>query len=279
MATLALTPSEPVEAANDEQTPRDFETEARSHGWTDAEAFKGDPERWVDAETFVKRADEVLPLLKKRDEANRRKIADLEKMVKRLIKSEQGAYTSALSDLQARQAEAVELNDAATNSALTKEIVALEKKIEADNPSLVGGEDPAEQFDAFREANPWYDKAALGSASETEIEARLFADRLAQKWAREGKDNELSPSEFFAQVAEATEAKFPLLKTKTLRPKPASAVAAVTPRGVGGKQQTGANLPADARTQAIRFHAQGVYGKKTQAEALDAYAKSYDWTA
>jgi hypothetical protein len=44
-----------------------YESEARQQGWMPQEEFKGDPDRWTDAETFVRRADEVLPILKKRD--------------------------------------------------------------------------------------------------------------------------------------------------------------------------------------------------------------------
>ena len=32
-----------------------IENEAREMGWTDKDGFKGDPEKWVDAATFVDR--------------------------------------------------------------------------------------------------------------------------------------------------------------------------------------------------------------------------------
>ena len=51
-----------IALADEQQTeqPRDIEAEARKHGWRPKEEFKGDPARWTDAETFVKRADEVM---------------------------------------------------------------------------------------------------------------------------------------------------------------------------------------------------------------------------
>jgi len=41
-----------------------IEQRAHDMGWQPKEQFKGDPERWTDAETFVKRGEEFLPFLK-----------------------------------------------------------------------------------------------------------------------------------------------------------------------------------------------------------------------
>lgn len=280
MATQLAEEPPQVEAANDEQSaPRDYEAEARLRGWKPLDEFKGDPAKHVDAQTFVQRADEIMPILRNENKSLKREIDDLKKMVRRVTQSEQAAYQNALADLKARQEAAVESGDIEEHRAIDKQIDKLRENIQADTPGLVGGEDPAEQFDAFREANPWYDKANLASASEIEIEARLLADRTAEKFARQGLDNELTPSEFFAKVAEVVEAKFPLLKAKQPRPKPQSAVEGVTPRGTGGKAKTGASLPPEAKMQATRFYNQGIIKAKSLTEALDKYAEKYDWTA
>jgi len=39
-------------------------TEAASMGWSPKESWRGDPEKWIDAETFVARGREVLPILR-----------------------------------------------------------------------------------------------------------------------------------------------------------------------------------------------------------------------
>ncbi len=44
------------------------EQEASKIGWVPKEHFKGDPERWVDAETFLERGKEVMPILKANNE-------------------------------------------------------------------------------------------------------------------------------------------------------------------------------------------------------------------
>jgi hypothetical protein len=40
------------------------EVEAKALGWAPKENWRGDPEHWVDAETFLKRGKEMMPLLK-----------------------------------------------------------------------------------------------------------------------------------------------------------------------------------------------------------------------
>lgn len=53
----------------DPQTP---DVQARSLGWVPQEEFRGDPEKWVDAETFVERGKQIMPLLR----ANNKRLQD-----------------------------------------------------------------------------------------------------------------------------------------------------------------------------------------------------------
>lgn len=268
----------PNDNAEQQIEARDFEAEARAQGWRPKEEFKGNPDHWTDAEAFVRRADEVLPLIKKQNAHLKREIDDLKKLVRRVTASERNTHATVLAELKAEMEEAVETGDVAAFKKLDAKADKLRAEIVEDTPGLVNGEDPQEAFDSFRENNTWYDKANLASASETEIEARLYADRLADKYAKQGMQETMAPTEFFTKIADDVEAKFPLLKAKAARAKPVSDVSAPTRPGIGSKARTGANLPPEARAQADRFHAQGVYGKKTIAEARDAYAKSYDWS-
>lgn len=274
MATQLAEQADDIELpANDEAQSRDYEAEARAHGWKPLEEFPGDPAKHIDAETFVKRADEVMPLLKKQNASLKRDIEEMRRDIKRLTKAEQSAYESALADIKRQQEEAVELGDVVAFKALDKRADALKQEIADDIPS---GEDPAEQYASFREEHTWYDRGGLAGASEIEMNARAFADITASKWAAKGLDRTLPPSEFFAKVAAEVEAKFPLLKA--VRAKPVSEVAGATRAGTGSKAKTGANLPADAKAQATRFYNQGIIKAESLNAALDKYAKSYDWT-
>jgi hypothetical protein len=257
---------------------RDFETEARAQGWRPREEFGGDEAKWTDAETFVKRGDEILPFVKKQNAHLKQKVDMLERTVKKLARAEQAAYTNALADLKAKQREAVETGDVETHDALGQKIDELRTKAEADLPAH--GEDPAEVFDKFRDENAWYDRANLASASEVEVEARLWADRRAEQMVRAGDDKRLPPSEFFAQIAAEAAERFPLLKARAARPKAVEAVAGVQRNPGRGAAKVGANLPADGKDAAERYMRLGLPGFKackTKAEAHDLFAKSYDW--
>lgn len=253
--------------------PRDYEAEARASGWTDKDEFKGDPNRWVDAETFVNRAEELMPLLRKENKNLRSEMAEIKKMVKKLTLAEQNAYENAMADLKAKAESAVETGDVEAYKAVDKKMEALRKEAQSD----VGhGESPDAVFDEFREANLWYDKGALASASDIEIEARLYADRLADRYSRQGLTNEMPPSEFFAKIEKEVKERFPALTIKQQRAKPVSPVEGATPRG-NSNAKTGANLPPEAKRQAERFYRQGIIKGKDLTEALNTYAKSYDW--
>src|SRR6478752_6584298 len=120
MATAPAEAFEPIEgdgSSADTQSapPRDFEAEAKEHGWTAKEDFKGDPARWVDAKTFVEKADEVMPLLRKKTEVLNRRVEDLEKTIRQqtrlLSTAEKRAYDQAVADLKEKQERAVEDGD------------------------------------------------------------------------------------------------------------------------------------------------------------------------
>jgi hypothetical protein len=48
----------------------EVEQKASEMGWSPKETFRGDPEKWVDAEAFVKRGEELMPIL----QANNRRL-------------------------------------------------------------------------------------------------------------------------------------------------------------------------------------------------------------
>lgn len=53
------------------------EERAREMGWAPKDEFKGGADKWVDAETFVKRGDEVLPILRKTNEGLRSELTSV----------------------------------------------------------------------------------------------------------------------------------------------------------------------------------------------------------
>lgn len=269
-----------------ENAPRDFEAEAREHGWVPKDDFKGDDSRWVDAETFMKRADEMMPLLKAQNARQKREIEQLKKDFKRATSHFEGvekrAYERALADLEQKHADAVQAGDIKAATAVVKEIKEL-KPIASDerDPKQLKAE-AEEALDSFREENPWYDKANLAGATETEQLGRIYWDRMVDRHI--DKTKEMPPTEFFAYITDLTKEKYPALFQKAPRVKPGSAVEGVTAGRPRGASKSWDSLPQTAKNQFQRFIDRGLLGVKSTgdkdkdiAASRAYYARTFDW--
>lgn len=78
------------------------EQEALHLGWIPKEEFKGDPEKWTDAETFVRRGKELLPILRKNNETLQGQVGRLEGQLAetRQIIAQHTEEMEAMKDLQ-----------------------------------------------------------------------------------------------------------------------------------------------------------------------------------
>lgn len=65
----------------------EVESKARKMGWVPQEDFKGDPERWVDADKFLERGENVLPILRERLDKAYDKITSMETEVREVKKA------------------------------------------------------------------------------------------------------------------------------------------------------------------------------------------------
>lgn len=263
---------------------RDFEAEARERGWAPKEEFKGDPARWVDAETFLERTDTVMPLLKADRDRLKRELSDLKRSLKQATRhfegAEKRAYDRARADIEARIEQATEAGDVTAVKAALKDMEELRPDGGEANPKH-SREEAMEAFDAFRDENPWYDRGNLAGASEIEINARLYADRITEKRLRELKvGEEPPPDEFFADIAAEVRAKYPQLGANGVRQprtKPASDVAAPgTPRP-RRNDRTYDNLPAEAKAQCDKWIRSGIIGGGDPKKGRELYAKDFDW--
>lgn len=281
MATQPIEAEPQTLAPVDPDAGRDFEAEARKMGYVSEEEWPEDrpkPPQFKDAETFVRDAEGKAGLQKQTINHLKEKISFLERQQRRLMQSEQNAHKIAMEEVRREMREAVRTGDEDAFEALDKKAEALRKDMDSGTAS---NEDPTEHVLKFREDNAWYDRAALAAASEAEVEARLYADRLADKWIAEGRPKNMPPSQFYSELADEVNQRFPMLKAKAVRQKPASDVAAPTnnrPPARGAK--TGANLPSEAKAQAERYMRMKVPGFtkcKTPAEAHELFAKSYQW--
>lgn len=250
-----------------QETARDYEAEARRHGWTPKEEFKGDGSKWVDAETFVKRADEVMPFLKKQNGALKRELDDLKRQMRKasdyFSKAEERAYQKALSDIEQRHAEAVEMGDARAAKAAVDEMRKVEKDFEDTKAALeVPADDVADKPDEatlrrelndWMEANDWY---------VLDDKKRAYADLQAEK---------MGPAEqwpngrkaWFDELAKRVDNRF------SERPPVANNPGGNRPGAKGGRSY--ADLPPEAKKLCDKWVANGLI------KSRDDYVKSYQW--
>lgn len=241
-----------------EQAPaRDFEAEARQAGWVPEAEFKGErkPAVFVDAETFVKRGEELIPFIRKENKELKQQLdetkADFAKRLERMEKvsaktfeAQQRAHEAEINRIKSEMLSAVEAGDKAEYTRLDKAKDALEKAApKAEEPEKV---DPnanlADRQAKWRSENDWFD---------SDFELQDWAIRYSDFHGR--KNPQLSFEENMAAVAAEARKKFP---EKFGGRKPGNGQSAVDSGGDfaaaigGGKADPLAKLPAEARAQA-----------------------------
>lgn len=249
-----------IEGAGDTPQQRDYEAEARAHGWTPKEDFRGDAAKWVDAETFAKRADEVMPFLKKKSAAQDREIADLKRTIKQAAafyeKAEERAFNRAMTELQAKHDAAVETGDVKASRAVLKEMDDLKSEV-------VGGkaeDKPIDPEAARKELNNWIADNDWYVLDDTKRRfADLQADLMGPAINWEG-----GQQAWLTELGKRVEKKFTEAK-----PNPVNSGGNRGGAKAGGKSY--ADLPAAAKAQCDRFVKQGVIKDREQ------YARDYQW--
>lgn len=248
-----------IEADAGQQAEPSMEDRARDMGWRPKEEFKGDETRWVDADTFVKKGEEILPIIranaKKVEAENASLKADMAALKKDVAtfrahhsQTEQRAYQRALRDLEERQADAVHANDLNAVKEITKEIADLSRDVRTDDSGdPYASPDHAKAVSSWKAENVWFgsDAAMTGAAN-------AIANELEQQGVK--------GAEQLAEVAKRIRAEFPH-KFENERRKAPAAVEGSTPTRKAGK--TWADLPPEARSTADRWVKSGLVTKET----------------
>ena len=271
------------EASQEAPEASQFESEARAQGWVAAEEFRGSESDWVDAETFVRRGKEIMPILRKNNEkllkelGEARKIAeearesakefreyqkqqfekktkDLEGQLEQLKQAKRDAITQgdgdraiaiddAMDDLKEQRLEAKEDLKAAEEKA--KEV-----------PQIT--QDPI--LNTWMEKNDWFgkDSRMTGVANGLGVELRRENPSLNGQAFLDKLDSELQ--EMFPE-------KFG--KKRTPNPMEGSPNGTARPSVSSGKK-TYNNLPPEAKVACDKFVKQGLMTK-------EAYVAEYDW--
>jgi hypothetical protein len=161
------------------------EARAREMGWVPKEEFKLNPDRWVDAEAYLRRGEEVLPILR----ANNRKLSDdvvALRTESQALKTQLAESQAAIEDLKNFNNEIAKSNAAAKKrdllaaiaeakrsgetdvevqltdqlSELNSEIKASKAAPEVKEPTVKASDVPVvtAEMTAWLEQNPWFGK-------------------------------------------------------------------------------------------------------------------------
>lgn len=247
----------------------DIETTAREMGWRPKEEFRGESEKWVDAETFVSRGEHFLPIVRADRERLRAQVTELQAKLG-TVEQTLAASAEALEELkqfnsentrrQVEQArkdlvkqlkEARESGDVEAETAVLDqldEVRAAQKKATAEPPAKPATPaTPAtptavqpEQA-AWQEANPWFTSSPRLRGTALGIAEELRANPATAK---------LTGKAFFDKLSEEMA---PYLNPED---RPTSKVGGGRPSGTrsagGPTERTYADLSADERAACDR---------------------------
>ena len=246
------------------------ESTAKEMGWVPQDQYRGDPNKWVDAETFVSRGNKSGPILKERNEhlikeiqelknqfAEHKKTTEQFKQFQAELQERKAAeYKSQIADLRAQKSEAIRNGDGDAVNDIDDRIDEIKDRTkETEKPQPQQQYAPHADFDSWVSENSWF---------ATDNKLKVYATEVGKELRESGDRSE--GRVFFDKVKELVRKDFPSKFGNPNRLKP-SAVEQGGGKSFNGK--TIDDIPSDERKIIKGFIAQGLY--KTEAEAIKAY--------
>jgi len=261
------------------------EQEARNLGWVPQEEFRGDPGKWVDAETFVERGHTIMPILKsnnkKLEEQLRSQAAELERMKGLFNASQESiqalqevhaestkkAVERARKELLAELKEARDEGDIEREHEINEELDELKQKAKdaaaapkkADAPATPPQQQVHPDFAPWVEANPWFG---------VDQRKTLRAMGIAQQLRADPDLDHLQGKPFFDKILEVmNEGTTDNRTSKVGESRPSGG-------GSGGGKKSFADLPAEAK-EACDRQAKRLVGEGRAFKDMNAWRAHY----
>jgi len=250
---------------------RDYDTEAATMGHSAKEDWRGSPDDWVDAKTFVERGEKILPIVRSENRRLKKEMTDLKsnyttqsRILKKLVdtsyEENKRTHEKILTDLKVQKREAMKENDGAQTAELDAEIEDFEKR--APKKVEVEDEKPADadwqgHLDGWIENNRWYESDPLMAADAEGMFKTL------------GDAGHVSREKALEIVAKEIKEKYP---NKFSNPKRKTAATVETPGGGGSGNVGYAALPVGAKKVFESEVAEGIWENTKEAkERFAAY--------
>jgi len=259
---------------------------AKTLGWVPKEEYKGNPEKWRDAEEFNEFGERLNPILREnnkrleaqlrtKEEAHAKELAEIRASVAKFAKlheeTEKVAYAKALADLRAERKEALAEGDYDRAEEVTEQIenakTAAKAEKEVPEPKAAP-EVPAEiqaTYTKWSAQNPW----AVEGTEKYNPEMEAYARAIGETLYRSGTPTKGEAFEpFLNLITQKVKERFPEAFGNPLR-----RVASVEGGTDGDETPTGkhtyANLPKEAKDACDFLVETGTF--KSKAEYVARY--------
>lgn len=249
------------------------EAEAREFGWVPKEEFKGNPEDWRDADTFLSRGREINGFLRrdlekitsnyKRTKAELDEVRQtMEEFRKYHNETEARAYKRAIEELKREKIEAVNSGDGEKVVAIEEQIETLKEAQQKPATKTTTSTTPAPNtaYISWAKANLWY---------ETDAELRAYADLVADEVKAENPG--IQGREFLDAVTAKVKEEMP---EKFSNPARSSSAVSSSAEGRAPAPRTNKksyeNLPPEAKAACDRF-------VKQKLMTREQYVSEYEW--
>jgi len=265
-----------------QQEAPEYESEAKAQGWVPKDDFRGSENDWVDAETFVRRGREIMPILRKNNEKLLKELAEAKKAAneareaalefkqfqKEQYERKSKDLETQLDQLKMAKRDAINTGDGDRVLAIDDAMDAIkEERLEAKaevkkaeeaakaTPQIT--EDP--MLNAWIDRNDWFGK-------DTKMTA--VANSLGVELRRENPSliGEAFLKKLDEELAEMIPEKFGKKKT----PNPMEGTSSTNTRPVTGGKKSYNSLPPEAKAACDRFTKQGLMTR-------EQYVADYDW--
>jgi hypothetical protein len=239
------------------------EEKARQRGWVPTEEWKGDPDRALDAETFLARAEDNLPLLKSNVQLLERRLADTQKELRETKDSFQQynthikqAHERELTRLKKELRGAVEEGDTVKFDAIQGEIDALRPTAAVPQAPAEGGIDnrfnDQQALSDWKNENSWW--------YEEDVDMAEYANKVDTHLANVKRD--LTHREHLEELTKRVKRRFPDRFDTSEPSKKGKPPAVQGGENYAGKQSNNgkksyADLPGEAKIACDKFVKQG----------------------
>ena len=275
------------EASVTNETSPEVRHEAESQGWVPKERFRGNENDWVDAETFVKRGREILPILRKNNEnlikdlnQTKEQLKEFREAAEEFKKFQRESYERKATDYERRIQEIKDSRAQAISDGDGQKVNALDDALD-------------EAKESFREAKQAV-KDVVSTKEPVATETVATIDPSLQSWLDRnnwfGEDRRMTS--IANGIGESLRLEFPGLKGQPFLDKLDEVLAEEFPNKFGGSKknvsasrvesgsgrqsrggsnaQSYDNLPPAAKDACDRF-------VKQKLMTREQYIQEYDW--